>query len=45
MAAIARQIEIRSVESYFPVTAGLTAVVTAPIRARVRQRNPGDLRN
>lgn len=45
VAAIARQIEIRSVESYFPVTAGLTAVVTAPIRARVRQRNPGDLRN
>src|SRR5579875_1008558 len=41
VAAIARRIEIRSADSYFPVNPGLTAVVTAPIRARVRQRTPG----
>jgi cytochrome P450 len=38
-AAIIRRTEIHSVESYFPVTTGLTALVTTPIRARVRQRN------
>jgi cytochrome P450 len=41
LAAITRRIEIRSVESFFPVNAGLIAVVTEPIRAQLRQRSPG----
>jgi cytochrome P450 len=39
LAAIIRRTEIHSLEGYFPVNVGLTAMVTAPIPARVRQRN------
>jgi cytochrome P450 len=38
IAAIIRRAEIRSLEGYFPVNVGLTAMVTAPIPAQARQR-------
>jgi cytochrome P450 len=39
IAAIIRRTEIRSLEGHFPVNVGLTAMVTAPIPARVSRRN------
>lgn len=41
LATIIRESEIRSLDDDFPVAPGVTAVVTAPIRARVRRRNGG----